>query len=687
MKSKFPKITGLKRYGRAVIKNVRAFDIETDGLGGDFLAVGWMDKASVSDGFGSGCVPANVHLSSNWHGFLDEVLLQDSNSLWTAHNLGGYESLYFFEDETAEFLIERGWNVEAIGPKGRPCLLILTREDREIKVWDSYSLIRMPLKDATAMFNERYTKIEREEDWSVAFDLSKESDREYLRHDVLSLQEVCSTFRAYFKAAFNVEPGYSLPSSGVRAFRRTMPHNVEYRNITNWGEEKIRNAYRGGRVIVRDSFVHKCVEKYDFNSMYPAVMRDCGVPVGNDYWSPREIVNRPGYVNLIVDIPRSTPPWRCVLSDSAKRFPTGVFETWCATDEWEQAKEWGAELLEFKQGIYFDRIEHVFTSFVDLCERLRTEAKRDGKKALEKMVKLCQNSLYGKFGQRRDVLSVQISAERVGVPITVSGGVSDYVYEVPAETASNEIMPHWAAWITAQARLRLCRSIDHVSNYFVYADTDSILVDFGRDTDTEITAVSLTSGLDNMDDNHVTQQRSEARSALEKLPIGKRYGELKHEGTVRDFFTVAPKTYSGYDGDTGEHVCAAKGIPKRAATRDNLSRARLGDKVRAEITSVRSLKSSVKYGKELTINRTFPTPQSSLQYRWSEGEFVSPHSDLIYTADHVSPEAFRADQSETDAVVHNVESRSAAPERPTANGAAHPDRATGHTKLPRRRPI
>ena len=650
MKSKFPKIRGLKHKGRRVIKGVRAFDIETDGLGGDFLAVGWHNEGGP------------VGLSEDWFYFLENVLLQDTASLWTAHNMGGYESLYFFEEETAEFLLELGWECEAIGPKGRPCLLILTRADETIKVWDSYSLIRMSLKDATALFNAEHVKLAGEIDFdNETFDLSNERHAGYLRSDVLSLQELCYAFRDYFIGAFGVEPGYSLPSSGVKAWRKTMPGDTEYRNITSWGEERIRNAYRGGRVIVRNSHIHRAVDKYDFNSMYPAIMRDRGVPVGPDDWSPRPIPDRPGYLHLLVDIPRDTPPHRCVLSDNDKRFPTGVFETWCTSEEWKQAELWGATQLDFIEGIYFDRLENVFGEFVDKCEMLRATAKAEGKKPLEKLVKLTQNSLYGKFGQKRDVLSVKISRDNIGLPIdTINGGLSDYVYEVPTETASNEIMPHWAAWITAESRLKLCREIDNVSDYFVYADTDSILVSVARIEDEKTNTDAIASGYDLLGGPNVPLQRAQSHERGPTLPTGERYGQLKYEGRVYDFFTIAPKTYSGFVD--GEHVSAAKGIPRVAATRANLCAARNGDKVTATINTVRSIKASVRYGKELKITRSFPTPQSSRQYKWESGEFRPPHSGLVYNPDHATaaPE-YRSDSSEVTAGANPRLSKPAAP--------------------------
>lgn len=631
-KSRWPYIKPLKTKGKKVIKNVRAFDIETDGLGGEFLAVGWIHS---TDNFYSNS-SCNVSTSDNWENFVFNVMLLDTNSLWVAHNMGGYESLYFFDDDIAERLVISGWEVEAIGPKGKPCLLIFTHADdnQTVKVWDSYSLIRMKLDTATELFNTTYAKKTGAIDFEKeTFNLDDPIHRDYLHHDVLSLQELCFSFREYFIETFGVEPGYSLPSSGVRAFRRTLEPETIYRNITSWGEDQIRKAYRGGRVIVRDSYIHKEIDKFDFNSMYPAVMREYGVPTGPDDWSPNPISDRPGFLHLWVEVPEDTPAWRCVLADDQKRYPVGVFETWTTTAEWEQAKEWGAIELEFIEGIYFDKLEKIFTPFVDICEGLRARAKAENKKSLDKLVKLVQNSLYGKFGQRRDVVSVKIGKNLEGMPIDIMGELSDYVYEVEGETTSNEIMPHWAAWITAMSRLTLVRSIDVVRDNFVYADTDSILVSVTRDTNTEAATVSVVSRRCDVGDGDAKEQRENDLSKYAALSIGSRYGQLKYEGRVNDFFTVAPKTYSGYIDD--EHVFAAKGIPGRSITRDNLCRARMGETVRAEINTVRGLKTSVKYGKSLVINRKYPTPSSSTQFRWSDNIFHAPRSEIVYHKKHV----------------------------------------------------
>lgn len=634
-KSRWPYIKPLKTKGKCVIKNVRAFDIETDGLGGEFIAVGWYERDTNK-----------VEVSDDWISFVFDVLLRDTTSLWVAHNMGGYESLYFFDEDVAEILVESGWEVEAIGPKGKPCLLIFNHAENNqtVKVWDSYSLVRMKLETATELFNETYTKKTGAIDFEKeTFNLDNPIHRDYLYHDVLSLQELCSSFREYFIETFGVEPGYSLPSSGVRAFRRTLEPETIYRNITTWGENQIRKAYRGGRVIVRDSLIHEQIDKFDFNSMYPAVMREYGVPTGPDRWSPKPIEDRPGFLHLWVEVPKDTPAWRCVLADEQKRYPVGVFETWTTTAEWEQAKEWGAIELEFVEGIYFDKLERIFTPFVDMCEGLRERAKAENKKPLDKLVKLVQNSLYGKFGQRRGVVSVKIGKNLDGMPLDIMGELSDYVCEVEGETISNEIMPHWAAWITAMSRLTLVRSIDAVGDNFVYADTDSILVSVARDTDTEVATVSVVSRRCDVGDVNVKEQRKNDLSKYAALPIGSRYGELKYEGRVKNFFTVAPKTYSGYVDD--EHVYAAKGIPGRSITRDNLCRARMGEVVRAEITTVRGLKTSVKYGKSLVINRKYPTPASSQQFRWEDNIFHAPRSEMVYHGEHVrsNTEAHRAE--------------------------------------------
>lgn len=625
-KSKFPFISPLKTAGQRVIKNIRAFDIETDGLGGDFLAVGWEDQT----------VEGGVSFSDDWYWFLENVLLQDTDSLWTAHNLGGYESLYFFDHAVSKWIAESGWSVQTIGPKDKPCLLIFVKEidgeKTEIKIWDSYSLARMSLADATAKFNTLHFKAKGDIDFETEiFNLNNKRHKEYLRKDVLSLSELVYAFREYVIGNYGVEPGYTLPSTGVKAWRHTLSAGSQYRNITSYAEEFIRKAYRGGRVIANDSFIHESIHKYDFNSMYPAIMRSGGVPTGPDRWSPREIPDEPGFVRVRVNIPESTPPWRCVLADENNRYPVGVFESYCTTNELAQAKEWGATVEEFIEGYYFTEIGDVFTDFVDLSESLRASAKEENNKPLELIVKLVQNSLYGKFGQKREMLSVQISEENLGLPLEVDGMPSDYVYEVPVETASNQIMPHWAAWITAESRLKLVRSIDVIGDNFVYADTDSILVDYARVTNPRI------NGDSGADQIHNQICNDDATTAY-RLQTGSRYGELKHEGILTDFFVVAPKTYSGFV--EGLHSSAAKGIPKAEATRERLESARRGESVQAEIITTRGLRASVRFGiKQMSIYRSFPCPQNSLQFEYIDGYFYSPQAGSEYTNEHVWAES------------------------------------------------
>lgn len=93
------------------------------------------------------------------------------------------------------------------------------------------------------------------------------------------------------------------------------------------------------------------------------------------------------------------------------------------------------------------------------------------------------------------------------------------------------MLPHWAAWITASARLTLIGLARMVGlDRVIYTDTDSLVV---------------------------------PEAAITQLApmVGSGFGNLKVEGRFDRFRVIAPKCYRGVT-DTGVVVAKAKGIPR-----------------------------------------------------------------------------------------------------------------------------
>ena len=574
------RLLGTLKKGRRVLSNYRAFDLETDGLGGRFIAGAYEQHGMA-------------RITDDLNHLIFKVLLSPDNAgtLWVAHNFGGYDSLYVFDAHTVGLLNDLGYELEVLRSGNKPFLITVRKDGMTWRFWDSYKLITMKLEDAANLYNERCKKSSGTIDFdNETFDPTNSIHRQYLQNDVLALQELIGAFREYWMEVWGVEPGYTLPSSAMRAWQHTLGQDEKYPGLHIEAEEFARRCYRGGRVICIDSEIHESVTKLDFNSMYPAVMRASGVPVGRAYRSNKHM-DLPGFVRVRVRVPAGTGSYDCVLADDASaQYTTGEFDCHCTTEELAYARSRGTLLVRFYDGYYFDAMGQPFDVFVNRCEALREESKREKNKALEKMVKLAQNSVYGKFGQKREQTMLR-SAGPGELPAMAGGKFIDGLTEESDLSSSTSIMPHWAAWITAEARLKLLREAARCGDYLVYCDTDSLVV--------------------------------EAVPEETRALIGEGYGRLKNEGELSDFFVVAPKTWSGYEKD-GKHVAACKGIPEKKVTREHLRRARENVTVSLEMAGVRSWHMAMISGRAYNGRRSLARPSSARSYDHdaSTGRFV-----------------------------------------------------------------
>ena len=131
-------------------------------------------------------------------------------------------------------------------------------------------------------------------------------------------------------------------------------------------------------------------------------------------------------------------------------------------------------MLFRSHGVSWERMCFPFQDFVDTCETLRKSCAGSPQ---ETVVKRAQNSLYGKFGARKEHRKVFKTKD----PTAVLGAFpwsDDGQYWFRVEEDEDALAkPEWAAWITAQGRLALLRQayqlgIEHV----LYGDTDSLTV-------------------------------------------------------------------------------------------------------------------------------------------------------------------------------------------------------------------
>lgn len=434
---------------------------------------------------------------------------------------------------------------------------------------DSFALFNQKLAKFTASFAKEHIKQDIGLDQGVLFDRENPVHIEYAKNDVLSLVVALKSFDKMVYKNYGVHIKGTTASTAFAAWQTTIPEGEYHNRVSQDAEVFIRKCYFGGLVQLnaKARTLLNSVVTFDRNSSYPACMR-FGIPFGPARFTFKHMEGKPGFYRVTAHVPQdmvlSIVPHR--NEDGQVCWPTGKFETFMSTIEIEYMTTRGAR-FDIHEGYYFDGISKCFDTFVDKCETLRKQAKRAGDLALETVVKLMQNSVYGRFGMKPEGKECVLSFD--GIPDGFapgideeSGEISDIFFYKSIKRNTNYMLPHYAAWITANARIELDKDTEALGRHLCrYRDTDSASIE---------------------------------AEAITCDRVGEDYGQLKDEGQkilvqylgLKNYNWVVPKT-SKLDG-------RMKGIPERQKTQDFLAAARDGTAKPVEYLSVSSLQSFLK---------------------------------------------------------------------------------------------
>ncbi len=355
--------------------------------------------------------------------------------------------------------------------------------------------------------------------------------REYAMRDIEILIVGLKRLDLLLRQFMGVGIAATTASTAMKSWQNSLMIDEIYNGSKNGPiEDFIRSAYYGGIVFLTTTRLITNCETYDINSSYPYVMSKMlmpdGVPIRSTRWNSNHFgiyrchVTAPD--NLIIPIIPSRN------SRGSMRWLSGEFETICTNVELMFAARHGYIIDEIYEGLLFPLKVSPFAAFVEKCKSLRKEHKGQPP---EQIAKLMQNSLYGKFGSRRErteLFHPETQEEEIGA---FPFNDSEYWY---TKTQPNEedmlVKPEWAVFITAFARLRLLEAAYSVGiENIIYGDTDSLTILSGHS---------------------------------EKLDVGDEYGQFKLEKKWNSFRAIAPKVYVGIL-ENGEIKGRAKGMPKK----------------------------------------------------------------------------------------------------------------------------
>lgn len=447
---------------------------------------------------------------------------------------------------------------------------------------------------------------------------------EYLRFDCTSLYEIL--IQVMDISGLDIKDFINSPTTASLAMKvYKTQFNDDYEKVISsnylgqWGsfiEDVIRQSYYGGRTEV---FLPQLANgyHYDVNSLYPYVMKVNEFPIGyyDLYDGPKatqiyKVWKRSkkgaGFAWVKIHVPETMniPPLP-VRHEKKLIFPVGNLSGVWTFHEIEMAERYGCTIEKVEQIIFFKRTAPVFKKFVEKFETIKntsTGAKRT-------FAKLCQNSLYGKFGMKRIRQSLFLySEEKIKELDDKEKSYREFYHpylkkkfiESETESKAEYIQPHIAAYVTSYARILLYESIMHQlekREVVAYCDTDSMATSSQLHPD---------------------------------LVHDKEYGKWKLEAEIKEAIFLQPKLYYEQefafkkDKDTDEFILdkdgnkihketiKAKGIPKdilktfnKGTYEDILKRIKNGEE-RIELFSNKKVRQ--KFATLLKNGKDFDTP-------------------------------------------------------------------------------
>ncbi len=498
-------------------------------------------------------------------GFLDYAFDSDIKC-WFAHFGGIYDFLFTLD----KVFTSRGrYTLIDLIPRGSGilCFSIANRKGVKLTFRDSSALFPFGLRKLADSFGVATKK--------QSMDVTRlraVTARliEYNRTDCLALYECIDAFhRSDLIRACGAKT--TLASQAIQYLRTTLPDKIP--GIGDGHDAYLRRAYAGGRVeIFRPLFRGPgSLRCFDFNSLYPAVMRGA-VPPTQVLGYSRDWDGSTGYIDCDVEVPEARYPvlwvrdWRDARGDSQSKmvFPTGKLRGRWPSVELEYALAQGAKITKIRSFVKMGTQGEIFREFVDRLYEMRQSASDPVQNII---AKLLMNSCYGRMGMKREKEKFEIDVGQDGIPLPFLkiGDKELRLIRVATKTKgfSNVAI---AAWITALARIRLHTALLNSGPSAYYCDTDSIFTP-------------------------------------ESLETGDGLGQLKLEYEVPHACFLLPKTYAAGS------LIKAKGIPKdklSALAYEDFVHALDGDKkaLRVDLDQrMLRLRSAMQKGKILQLSK------------------------------------------------------------------------------------
>lgn len=423
-----------------------------------------------------------------------------------AHNGGKYDFIFLFQ--FCESINNKPYGIKLI--HGSIAEFRIKYNNKRYIFRDSLHILPASLKNLTVDFDVEHKKLKM--DYDIGIDDERFED--YFKNDILGLYEVLEKS--------NLTNHLTIASGALDSFRKNFYTLPMERNDDDV-EHLFREGYKGGRTEIFKLY-GKNLKYYDVNSLYPSVMYDFEypLPIKNNFKKVYSFdKDKLGIYDIVAQIDDLKIPVLHKNVNGKFIFPVGTVNGLFYTPEINKAVEMGYK-VKVNYGYEFIKTDFLFKKYVEHYYTI----KKSSKGSQRAIAKLMLNSLYGKFGQRRNREVVELDYEE-GVWSNMNFNLKKYW-----DSTSSFIHPEIAGLVTANARVRLYELFQKAGlDNIYYCDTDSIFTD-------------------------------------KELKTSDKLGDIKLEGNIKEFIAIAPKLYSYIDADNELEV-KAKGFKTAKFTFDD----------------------------------------------------------------------------------------------------------------------
>lgn len=273
--------------------------------------------------------------------------------------------------------------------------------------------------------------------------------------------------------------GLTMSSSAYKNWQKDkycLCKNEMKKNENEEVVEIVRKSYRGGITKVNPKYAgieFNDVISFDVNSLYPSVMYDNPMPIGDGKIYPSLEEGRRDRRHLFIVVALvmygkvRTGQHAFIGNQSgfsyARKYSydevieNKVLYLW--EKEWELFKQVYDSEYKILKVVGFKKANNVFKDYIDRWYAVKKNAKNETERSL---AKLMLNSLYGKFGMNDSrVTKIPVAIGDTIIYKTIENNTTYYYKEV-------------ASYITSMARVKLASFMNKCGDNFLYCDTDSV---------------------------------------------------------------------------------------------------------------------------------------------------------------------------------------------------------------------